>query len=322
MSTSGIYTLSKTLNEVAAEAFDLLQVGADGETLGGDMIGRAKASLNLMLKEWQTQGIHLWSYTEGSLFLAVGQEKYDFREATTHIANTWFETTTTAATIAGANTIEVTNADDIQDEDVIGVIQNDNNLFWTTVNGAPAGLTVTLTDNITLPTISGAFVRNYRVGTATAPELIPVSRILNVRRQESTDYEIPIVFESRQDYFDLPNKSQVGTPIQAYYSRQDLAGETSGIMYLWNSPISSVPVINFTYERKIQIMVNEDDTLDVPDYAQDAVIYNLAVKLIPKYGASTGLATWIKGEAQTLKNDLLAYDSAVYPIKMKMRRYG
>ena len=322
MSTSGIYTLSKNLNEIASEAFDILQIGADGETLSGDMVSRARKSLNSMLKEWQTQGIHLWSYTEGSLFLAVGQEKYDFREASTHIANDWFETTTTAATVAGANTILVTSADDIQDGDVIGVIQNDSNLFWTTVNGSPAGLTVTLTDNITLPTLSGAFVRNYRVGTATSPELIPVSRILNVRRKETTDYEIPIIFESRQDYFDLPNKNQVGTPIQAYYSRQDLAGETSGVMYLWSSPDSSIPVINFTYERKLQIMIEEDDTLDVPDYAQEAIIYNLAVKLIPKYGASAGLAAWIKGEAQVLKNDMLAYDAAVYPIKMKMRRYG
>ena len=322
MSTSGIYTLSKTTNQFAEEAFDILQIGADGETLSGDMIGRFKASANLLLKEWQTQGIHLWSYTEGTLFLTVGQEKYDFRESTTHAANNWFETTTTADTLASTNTIEVTNADDIQDGDVIGIIQNDNNLFWTTVSGAPAGLTITLTDNITLATVSGAFVRNYRVGTATSPELIPVSRILNVRRQESTDYEIPIIFESREDYFNLPNKSQTGTPIQAYYSRQDLAGDTSGIMYLWNSPNSSVPVINFTYERKLQMLVGADDTVDLPDYAQLAFIYNVAVKLIPKYGSSQALADMIRQEAQILKNDMLAYDSAVYPIKMKMKRYG
>lgn len=322
MAASGIYTLSKTTNQLAEEAFDILQIGADGETLGGDMIGRFKASANLMLKEWQTQGIHLWSYTEGTLFLTVGQEKYDFREDSTHVANDWFETTTTASTSAAANAIEVTNTDDIQDGDVIGIIQNDNNLFWTTVNGAPSGLTVTLTDNITLTTVSGAFVRNYRVGTDTAPELIPVSRVLNVRRQESTDYEIPIIFNSREDYFNLPNKSQVGTPIQAYYSRQDLAGETSGVMYLWNSPSTSVPVINFTYERKLQILVGENDTVDLPDYAQLAFIYNVAVKLIPKYGTSQALADMIRQEAQVLKNDMLSYDSAVYPIKMKMKRHG
>ena len=322
MATSGIYTLSYTKNELAEETFDVLQIGSDGETLTGDMIGRFGVSADLVLKEWQAQGIHLWSYTEGTLFLTVGQKEYDFREADTHVANTWFETTTTAATVAGANTINVTSAANIQNGDVIGIIQNDNDLFWTTVNGAPAGLVVTLTDSITLPTVSGAFVRNYRVGTSTAPELIPVSRVLNVRRQESSDYEIPIIFASREDYFNLPNKTQSGTPILAHYARQDVAGETSGIMYLWNSPSSSVPVINFTYERKLQTLVDADDTVDLPDYALMAFIYNVAVKLIPKYGTSQALADFIRSEAATLKNDMLAFDAAVYPIKMKMKRHG
>ena len=324
MSTSGIYTLSYDLNELAVETYDVMQIGADGETLSGDMVGRFKKSANLLLKEWQTQGIHLWSYTEGTLFLTVGQEKYDFRDSTTHVANDWFETTTTADTTAGATSIPVTSADNIQNGDPIGIIQNDNDLFWTTVDGTPSGLTVNLDDAIPLATVSGAFVRNYRLETTTTPELIPISRILpaGVRRQESTDYEIPIIFASRKDYFDLPNKNQSGTPIQAYYSRQDVAGETSGIMYLWNAPISSVPVINFTYERKLQILNEADNTIDLPDYAQLAFIYNVAVKLIPKFGTSQGLADWIREEAQLMKNDMLSYDSAVYPIRMKMKRYG
>jgi len=322
MAGSGIYVLSKTLNEVAAEAFDILQIGADGETLGGDMLGRAKISLNLMLKEWQTQGMHLWSETEGTLFLTVGQEKYDFRKTSTHIANTWYETTTTAATSASATSILVTRIANIKDGDVIGIIQNDNNLFWTTVNGTPSGLTVQLDDSITLASVSGAHIYNYRPGTSTSPELIPVSRVLNVRRRELTDYEIPIVFTSRQDYFDLPNKEQIGTPIQAYYSRQDIAGETSGIMYLWNSPSSSVPVINFTYERKLEILINNDDTVDVPDYALDALIYCLALRLVQKFGTSKELALWIKADANRLKNDMLSYDSTLYPVRMKMKRYG
>jgi hypothetical protein len=321
MSTSGVYDLGLTQNETIEEAFDLLQIGAEGETLNGSMTRRAQNSANLLLKEWSSQGIHLWSYTEGTLFLTVGQEKYDFRLAATHVVNEWFETTTTAATTAGASSIAVTSATNIQVGDPIGIIQNDNNLFWTTVQSI-SGLTINLVDSITLATLSGAFVRNYRVGTATDPALIPISRILDVRRQESTDYEIPIVFQSRKEYFDLPNKSQNGTPIQAYYARQDIAGESSGIMYLWNPPNSSVPVINFTYERKLQIFTDPNETADIPDYAQMAFIYNLAVKLIPKYGCSQGRAVFLIAEAERLKNDMLAYDSAIYPIKMKMRRHG
>ncbi|MEE8208131.1 MAG: hypothetical protein V3T88_04140 [Nitrosomonadaceae bacterium] len=319
MATSGVYTLSHTLNELAAEAFDLLQVGAEGETLTGDAISRAKMSANLMLKEWQAQGIHLWTETEGTLFLEVGKSEYNFQTA--NVANNWFETTTTAATVADALSFSVTSASDIQVNDVIGIIQDDNNLFWTTVC-AVSGTTVNVVDQIPLATVSGAFVRNYRVATSTSPELIPVSRMIRVRRKESDDYEIPIVFESRAEYFDLPNKDILGTPIQAYYSRDDLAGETSGTMFLWNSPISSIPVINFTYERKLQILVNANDTVDIPDYAQQAFIYNLAKALIPKFGCSPGRVQFIREEAQILKDDMLSFDAALYPVRMDMRRYG
>ncbi len=322
MKGSGVYTLSKTLNDIATESLDILQIGADGESISGDILGRVRISLNLLLKEWQTQGIHLWSETEGTLFLKVGQEKYDFRDSDTHITNTWYETTSTAATVAGARTILLTSVESINDGDVIGVIQNNNDLFWTTVDGTPVGLTVNLDDAITLPTLSGAHIYNYRSSTPTSPELIPVSRVLNVRRRELTDYEIPIIFASRQDYFDLPNKKQIGTPIQAYYSRQDTAGQTSGIMYLWSAPSSSVPVINFTYERKLEILVNTDDIVDVPDYALDALIYSLAVKLVPKFGTSKELAFWIKKESSILKNDMLSFDSTLYPVRMKMKKYG
>ena len=323
MATSGNYDLALTFNEVATEAFDILQIGADGETLSGDMITRAKSSYNLMIKEWQSQGIHLWSYEEGTLFLEVGREKYDFRDSTTKAANSWFETTTTSDTVASTTSIVVTDSSDIQDGDHIGIIQSDNNLFWTTVNGDPVSTTVNLIDAIPKETNAGAFVRNYRASTSTVPSLIPISRVLRVRRRENDDYEIPIVFESRTDYFDLPNKNQLGTPIQAHYTRQDLAGQIGGIMYLWNTPISSCPVINFTYERKLQIVVDPvNETVDVPDYAQLAVVYNLAERLLSKYGASPQRVKYIREEARKYMDNMLAYDSAVYPVVMDMQRYG
>jgi hypothetical protein len=316
MATSGTYTLSKTKTEIIAEAFAILKIGSDGETLTNET-GRANNSVNLALKQMQAQAGHLWAATEGTLFLEVGQEQYDFRLSTVHAANTWYETTITNATAANALSFTVTSTTDILDGDVIGIIQNDNNLFWTTVDGTPSSLTVRVDDAIPLSTLSGAFVRNYRAASATSPELIPISRVINVRRQETTDYEIPIIFKSRATYFNLPNKTQKGTPIQAYYSRQDVAGETSGIMYLWSSPISSVPVINFTYERKIQLVLDADDTLDIPDYALEAFAYHLAVRLIPKYGASQAHAMFVRAEADRLMNDMLTFDSELYPIEIE-----
>ena len=318
MATSGTYTLALTANDIFDEAFDMLGQGVDGETLSGNQFKRAKNSANLMLKEWQTQGIHLWSYTEGTLFLKVGQEKYNFRDSTTHAANAFFETTTTAATTASALSFAVTSSDDIQKEDLIGIIQNDDDLFFTTVRRV-SGLTVFIDDGITLATLSGARVYNYRPSTSTSLALTPISRVLDVRRREGTDYEIPIIFESREDYFNLPNKAQKGTPIQAYYERSDVAGQVGGVMYLWSPPSSSLPVINFTYERKLQIITASTETLDIPDFAQYAFTANLAEKLMMKYGGvSPQKAIEIKEKAQSSLADMLSYDQAVYPITLDM----
>jgi hypothetical protein len=322
MTTSGIYTYERTLNQVATESLELIEAVGDGETLSGDHIERSRASLNSLLLSSQTQGMHLWTETEGTLFLKVGQAIYDFRDSSTHVANDYNETTTTADTTAATLTIPVTSIEDINDGDVIGIVQSDNDIFWTTVNGAPTGLNVIVDDPVTLTTLSGAFVRSYSPSTATAPALTPISRISpgqgSVRRKEADDYEIPIIFESRKDYFNLPNKAQLGTPIQAYYSRQDIAGQVGGIMYLWNAPDSSVPVINFTYERKIQMMVNPDDTLDTADYAHEYIIYNLAKRLILKFGCGKDRAQLILDEAERTKLEMLAYGASMYPIQMKM----
>lgn len=315
MATSGNYTLSLTLNELAEEVLDIMQATGDGESLDGDLVSRIKKTANLLLKEWQSQGIHLWTQTEGTLFLKVGQAKYDFRDSTTHVSNEWFETTTTADTLAGVYKFNVTSADDIQSGDTIGIVQSDNDLFWTTVTFIN-GLQITVSDQITKATTSGAYVRNYR------DTFIPVSKVTDVRRKEGSDYEIPINLESRQNYFGLPNKDQTGTPIQAYYDRQDLAGEKYGVMYLWNAPSSSNPVINFTYERKMQLLVNTTDTVDLPEYAQEAFIYNVADKAVLKIGCSPERAAIIKNEAMMLKEQMLAFDSESYPIKVRMKRHA
>ena len=320
MATSGIYNYSRTLNQIASESLELIEAVGDGETISGDHIDKAKSSLNSLLKRFQTPGLHTWTETEGTLFLKVGQAEYDFTDSSTHLANTYYETTSTAATTAGALSIAVTSIANIQDGDVIGIIQNDNDLFWTTVNGTPSGLTVNLDAGITLATVSGCSIRNYRPGTATVPELKPVSRITDVRRKEGSDYEIPINFASRQDYFNLPNKAQTGTPIQAYYSRQDVAGEDGGRLYVWNSPSSAVPVINFSYERKIQVMVNLTDTLDAPDYVHEYILYNLAKMLALKFGCSVERYQIIKEESMRTSGEIMAYGTELYPIKVVMGR--
>lgn len=319
MTTSGVYGFNPKAGELILEAYETLQVASQGETLSGDMLRRGINSLNYLFKKMQNDGIHLWTYTEGTLFLQVGQNQYSFDPALSNFANTFFETTTAVAALSGASTVTVTDASNIQDTDEIGFIRADNNsLFWTTVSGAPVGDVVTLTDVLPADVNLGAIVYNYR-NRASSP-FIPISRLTpnGVRRRESTDYEIPIIFESRVSYTDLPNKEQLGVPIQAYYQRSI----PFGVMFLWTTPNSSVPVINFTYERKIQQVTDPEETLDYAEEYHEAVMYQLAKRLMPKVGASPEMMATINTEAERSYNEALGYDSAVYPIEIDMDFYG
>ena len=390
MTTSGVYGFNPTVGELILEAYELLQVASQGETLSGDMFRAGKNSLNYLLRKMQTDGIHLWTYTEGTLFLQVGQAEYDFGDPDTHVVNTFFETALSNNADAGDTTIFVDDFSNLQEGDAIGIITQENNLFWTTIAATVGSSTITLSEGLDLTAGVGAIVYSHRSATltvsttvlegldgvaqfhyaaavtlvpgqtvtlidfnaneyaglqtvvtvgdgffttglsfisissgnfvVTTETLIPVSRLTpnGVRRRESTDFEIPIFSASKVDYTDLPNKSALGQPIQAYYERSIRFGK----MFLWTAPSSSVPVINFTYERQLQQVINASETLDVAEEYHEAIIYNLARRLLPKEGASADLATLIIGEAERSYDEALGYDNAVYPITMDMDFYG
>lgn len=58
-------------------------------------------------------------------------------------------------------TITVTDGTKWTSGDNIAVLQDDNTLHWTTVNSAPAGNVVTLTDALTDDVASGRWVTGY-----------------------------------------------------------------------------------------------------------------------------------------------------------------
>ncbi len=307
MTTSGTYRLSVNFNDIAEEALDQLQIGQDGETLSGDSLVRCRRTANFMIKAWTGQGIHLWTMQEGTLFTVKNQAAYNF--STANLANTWYETTLSAAEALGQTVLSCTSTANIAATDVIGILLDTDVFHWTTVVSKTL-TTVTVTDALPSAAASGAIVRNYTVSS-----FIPVERILDVRRRDSNTYEIPIAFESRKDYFNFPDKSSTGSPIQAYFSRQ----RDPGIMYLWPTPSTSEYAINFTYERPIQVINLGTDSFDIPDYWYEAFIYNLALRLIPKFGCSQGRAALIQQMAKESLDLALNFDTDLYPIKLVVR---
>ena len=312
MTTSGRFNLSTTLNELLEETADILQIGADGEPLSGDFLVRARKTLNFMLKAFEGQAIHLWTFSTGTLFLTIGQNSYAFGDSDTHLANDYNETTIDADEAIGQTVISVTSTTGFANSDPIGIVTNDNALHWSTISSFVANDTVTIADALTVKASIGNVVYQY-----TLNSFKPVSRVSSVRRKETTDYEVPINFLSKEDYEMLPNKKQKGTVIQTYYERK----QPTGTMFVWNPPSSAIPVLRFSYERRIQIMEDPGDTFDMPEDFFEAITWNLAKRLIPKFGCTVARATLINKMAVESLDVALGFDTAPYPITVRLREH-
>lgn len=198
MATSGSTNFNLTRNDAIQEALELIGVLAAGETAPAADITSAARSLNMMLKTWQADGLHLWRQTEGSLTLVSGTQSY---------------------TMAAG-------------------------------------------------------------GDFTVRPL----RILSARLRISS-VDTPLMEMSRQEYFDLPLKSTSGRPTGYYYD----PGRVTGRLYVWPTLASgSSGTIEFTYARALEDMDAAGDDFDLPQEWFEAIAYNLAVRIAPKFGGPAG----------------------------------
>ena len=76
MATSGSTDFNQTAIEVIEGAFSLAGVKAQEQGLQPAEIADGFAILNLMVKTWQNQGLHLWTKEEGIIFLRTGVTDY------------------------------------------------------------------------------------------------------------------------------------------------------------------------------------------------------------------------------------------------------
>ncbi len=291
-------TFNVTRNDIIKSSLRVLGVLASGETAQNDEINDGALALNLMLKEWQAAG-HLWTRTNATLFTATGQRTYSLPGA--NCTKTYTQTTLTAAAIVTDVTLTVDSITGITNGDFLGVLLDDNTIFWTTVNGVPAGSTVTILAG--LP--SGAAIGRQVYAYTTKIER-PL-RIYDMRRRSLDGNEIPLAYDgmpmSRADYMALPNKDSLGLPIQAYYDPQ----LTTGVFYLWSTPSDATYKINFTYDRSIEDILQAGDFTDMPQEWLNAIKWNLAVEMSPEY-PNVKVSQVIMNRAAESKEIAMAYD--------------
>ena len=276
MASSGSTNWTQTRNELVNASLRKCGKLAEGETATAQQVEDACRDLNALVKGLHAEGVKIWAYSELTLFLDTTSQEYDLGTGGDHciLTSSLVETTLAADVALGASTITVASATGIATTYNIGVVQDDDTIHWTTVNGAPSGVTITLTAVTTAAATSGNAVYVY-VSKAPRPLRIEQARI----RTSSTS-ETVMTKMSRLEYFGQANKSATGVPSGYHYSPQLSLGK------FYSCPVSSTVAyrINMTAYR---VLEDFDASSDNPDFPQEwfqPLVWLLARELGPEYG--------------------------------------
>lgn len=274
MASSGSVDFSVNRDEIIKDA--MFEIGAlgDSETPTDADIQLYSRYLNRLVKQWQGQadfapGLKMWSRKRATLYLQDEENSYELGPSGDNWAVSPVETTLSAAAGSGASTITVTSATGISSGMYIGIVQDDNVVHWTTVNGAPSGSTITLTAVTTDDASAGASVFSY-----TSKARRPL-QILTLDYRNADNADIPMYPMTIKEYEDLPKKSWIGPPSSYYYESQ----LTDGVMYLNYYPQYTTARLKCVYLSAIE---DFDAATDTPDYPQQwyrALHFGLAVDI-------------------------------------------
>ena len=259
--------------EIITKALQEAHVYGQGVSLPDSVSSESLAILNMMMKSWQLEGIPAWKIESAVSFLAVGQTKYDLGSTSAHHATlSHVKTELAVAAILGAVTITVDSATGISNGDVIGIVQDNNTIHWTTVNGTPAGAVITLTAGLAAAAAIDREVFAYT--TLLTRPLRVKSMTLD---EDGTESEIRLI--PGDEYRLIPSKTYAAAPFEAWYDPQLTLGE----LHLWPSPDTVSDRIRFRAAIEWTEFALLTSTADFPQEVYLALIWGLAEQLGPKH---------------------------------------
>lgn len=322
MTTSNSTNFSQTRNDVILDAFSLIGLNSLGKTMAHEDITLANRFLNKMIKAWSARGLHLWSKTEGVLYLQPYQGEYTLSSTSSdHFTRKDEETVTklTANAAASATSLTVYSTTGMTVADRIGIVLNSGTIHWTTIATIPTSTTLTISSGLASAANSANLIFSY-TNKADKP-----LRVLNARLVQGLDLsstttqtEVPLTLMGYEQFFNISQLTANGIPNQCCYKPQN----SDGLFYLWPRPSSGAYRINLTYERILQDMDEMNDTFDFPSEWLECLTYQLAVRLGPIYGKDQRVQAVIGPLASAFLENLLAWDNEVASLTIGLDTAG
>lgn len=305
MASTNSYDYTITRDLIITDALLYAGVISEGETPAANAVTEAARQLNNMLKVWAADGFPLWSIKRAYLLPVTGVASVT---TVSHITSTYVRTTINGALASGVSSIVVDSITGVSNGDVIGLELTDNTMQYTTVNGAPAGSTITLTDVTTGAISDEADVYTYTT-TNRIPRPLKIYAANIFEPAGSTSWPINLI--SRDQYFYLGNRTTTGTINQLYYDAA-LGSETAdpssattwyGTFYFYPRMSTGGQIVEFDYQRPFQDFDAASDNPDIPQEFYQAITIGLAALLAPKYGVPYEERKLIIAEARMYRDE-------------------
>lgn len=303
---SGSVDFNMTRNQICTDALILLGSFEEAETPNAEALEYSIRQLERMLKHWQGQGTHLWSRREATLFVTPSQAAYELGPSSSdHAAedNEISRTTLSADEASGQTILSVTSSASMTAADKVGLVLDDDTFHWSAIASVDSPTQITIDDATASAAASGNKLYAY------TNDLVRPLRIIDVRRRnEDDDNDTPIITQSHEEYQRLPNKTTDGETNIVYYHPEHRNGR--GTIYLWPRPSTVSRTIRLSCVLPLQDFDASGNNADLPTEWLDAIVWNLAKRLLPKYGASgQASAQDIKAGGTTMLNEMLQWDN-------------
>lgn len=124
---------------------------------------------------------------------------------------------------------------------------------------------------------SGTLTITGGVGAASLPS--DVREVSSLRHIVSATNHRQLVQWNRAQYYALPNRFSAGNPT-IYFVNKTTGGNE---IRLWPVPSTDVD-LHMDYSRAVEVVTAPDETLDIPEDWQNAVMLNLAARLASMFG--------------------------------------
>lgn len=328
MVTSGTANFNPAITQMINSMYRKIGVIAEDEIPTAGQYADALFAGNALIKEWMALGIHVWTEEEAILFFQAGQNIYQLGGTGAGgtgpdnccDANSWVPMQIATPVSGGATSITVTNTVapngvTVTSGDNLGIVLDSGVAFWTTVNGAPVGNVVTITNPI--PAGQSASAQNSAFDYTTKivrPLKIPRARQIYYSGGQTGPRLTPMTVLSRKEYMDLPNPLDPGISTQFFYSPQLV----TGLFYAWPNPQNANFGARFTWYRPLMDLTTPANTADLPQEWLNGLMWNIAMEMAPEFDVPPPRWAMIKEMAATKLDLIQSYDREPEPIYFGM----